>query len=350
MAWLYVPVLADLNSDCGASGPISAPCAGASGTDTPPASLCRECRKAPWTRLLSGMTSQHSTAARGVASWISSLQAIHASRSPLPDGGEGQTIPDTSGPTSPGSFARWDPASSSWKTWRGMFDSDFPRFSESWPRWGSMRSGAASARPRSAHRTRGSACSCWPTVAARDFRDGRASAETMAKNSRPLNEVATHWPTARSEDSENCGGHRGATDSLTAASRQWPRPRDSDTNGAGSHGDGGLDLRTVAGSWATPTASPNSNRKTKVAPSEAAGRHGQVLAGQACSHQAPATPMPGQPSSPPHQNSPLRLNPLFVEWLMGFPRGWSLPSVVTACAASETQLCQPKPSMQCAAC
>ena len=43
------------------------------------------------------------------------------------------------------------------------------------------------------------------------------------------------------------------------------------------------------------------------------------LTGQACSLPAQETPKPGEQSSPPTR----RLNPLFVEWLMGLPRGWS---------------------------
>lgn len=46
----------------------------------------------------------------------------------------------------------------------------------------------------------------WPTPAARDGRDGRASPETMARNSRPLNEVAVMlWPTATATDAKASG-------------------------------------------------------------------------------------------------------------------------------------------------
>jgi len=48
----------------------------------------------------------------------------------------------------------------------------------------------------------------WPTASARDWRDGRASKETMERNSRPLNEVATAlsgWSTPRSTDGEKGG-------------------------------------------------------------------------------------------------------------------------------------------------
>lgn len=41
----------------------------------------------------------------------------------------------------------------------------------------------------------------WPTPAARDWRDGRASPETMDRNARPLNEVVvTGWPTPTASD------------------------------------------------------------------------------------------------------------------------------------------------------
>ena len=63
----------------------------------------------------------------------------------------------------------------------------------------------------------------WPTPTARDWRSGKASAETMQRNARPLNEVVANWP--------------------------------------------------------TPTASPSANRNTKRCPSHDKG-HGKVLAGE----------------------------------------------------------------------
>lgn len=56
---------------------------------------------------------------------------------------------------------------------------------------------------------------------------------------------------------------------------------------------------------------------------------------------APATGTPGPPSSaitptsPPH-SARRRLNPRFVEWLMGWPPGWALPAP-TSCGSSETE-------------
>lgn len=42
------------------------------------------------------------------------------------------------------------------------------------------------------------------------------------KNGMQLQDEATNWPSARAEDSECCGNHPGATDSLTGAVTNWP--------------------------------------------------------------------------------------------------------------------------------
>ena len=46
----------------------------------------------------------------------------------------------------------------------------------------------------------------WPTPAARDWRDPRASPETMARNARPLNETV-YWRTPQARDRTH-GGHQ----------------------------------------------------------------------------------------------------------------------------------------------
>jgi hypothetical protein len=82
--------------------------------------------------------------------------------------------------------------------------------------------------------------------------------------------------------------------SQMARKGMWPTPTASDgTGGPGSSGrDGGDNLRTAV--WATPTAHPRTHTPRDV-------DHGEQLANQA-----------GGP-----------LNPTWVEWLMGFPPGWT---------------------------
>ena len=136
----------------------------------------------------------------------------------------------------------------------------------------------------------------WPTPAARDWRSGEASAETMGRNARPLNEVARMWPTPRAEDAESCGGHGKATDSLTAATRMWPTPRACE--GLRSNG-------------APRTEYYNAWKPTR-----------ELVLGEAWSQSSPQ----GQETSKLGEKSLRKnpcLNPRFVNWLMNWPPGWT---------------------------
>ncbi len=315
MAWLYVPGLVDSNSGCAECGLTCEPSAGSSETPSPPPFLSPGCEKEPWTRLLCGMTSPHSMAQRGVDAWISSLRATHASHSVSLANAEASQTNGTSGRTLPESFARWDRDGSCWRTSQGTFPWASPTFSGRWPRWGTMRSGAAIRQSKPGVPTAESDCSCWPTPLAHDSTKGKTQAQVEAMRRRTgagvrnLNEVAenTAWPTPR-------------------ASIPGSRPNKR----------GGKVLSEEA-KWATPRAGWIQNRMTGIPPSEAAGKHGLSLAGQACDHQRQTTQTPGSGSQPTTRTRSLRLNPVFVEWLMGFPRNWSLPSVGTDCDASATQ-------------
>ena len=68
-----------------------------------------------------------------------------------------------SGPSSPDSLARYDRATSSWRTSQLCLDEDWERFSETWPRSGMMRSGIAFPLPPLARPTSGTASGSWPT-------------------------------------------------------------------------------------------------------------------------------------------------------------------------------------------
>ena len=96
---------------------------------------------------------------------------------------------------------------------------------------------------------------------------------------------------------------RGVADTLTAATRLWPTPLARDHRS-------GQAVKSDAELW---------------------GKKGRPLECVATTFHPshPALPIPaGQPSSPPRRS----LNPLFVEWLMGWPTGW------TASAPAETGL------------
>ncbi len=138
----------------------------------------------------SGMMLGHSTGGPGADTSMSSL-ADSPARTSAVQGAE---------PGSPGhgagsgqrwreSSARYDLASSSWRTAHSLFDEVLPWSSVILPKWGMLLDGELSERITSPLPTGGTGSGLWPTPIARDWRSGKASAKTMAKNSRPLSEV-----------------------------------------------------------------------------------------------------------------------------------------------------------------
>ena len=66
------------------------------------------------------------------------------------------------GPSLPGSFAWYDPASFSWKTWQVSLWGQLEEFSETWPRSGLMRNGIVCRLPPLVPGISGTGCSSWP--------------------------------------------------------------------------------------------------------------------------------------------------------------------------------------------
>lgn len=85
-------------------------------------------------------TFEYSMADLGRVSLRSWLAASRAKTSALPGKGpaSAESVPDC-GPTLPGSLARWNPSSSSWRTRQRSLTGGLVEFSETLPRWGSMR-------------------------------------------------------------------------------------------------------------------------------------------------------------------------------------------------------------------
>lgn len=107
------------------------------------------------------------------------------------------------------------------------------------------------------------------------------------------------------------------------ARNHWSTPKASDPakagpNMRGSKGDVPLPAQAV--NWPTPLAAASGE---KVVPtSNQPGLIGAVF-NFPYSHQGP--PIPAGPTSSPERRT---LNPLFVEWLMGWPIGWTASAPV----------------------
>jgi hypothetical protein len=122
------------------------------------------------------------------------------------------------------------------------------------------------------------------------------------------------WNTPKAADVASQGKRRGGkrrgegkTD-LANQVKLWPTPKATSAKGASETAtrEGSQDLQTAVKLWPTPRSSPNENRQTKLTPSQLYEGHGKNLATEVCNDS-----VNGQ------------LNPAWVEWLMGFPEGWT---------------------------
>jgi len=107
---------------------------------------------------------------------------------------------------------------------------------------------------------------------------------------------AQNWPSARGEDSESCGNHPNATDSLTGATKSWPTASARDHKGApevGSRDRMTWQLDEAAQPWTAPESSHRPETTTD-------NGLDSLLA------------VWTRPSCP-------RLTPAFQLWLMGWP-------------------------------
>ena len=197
------------------------------------------------------------------------------SRLPAPALGSVGPVRDC-GSSSQGSFGFCGPRSSSSKTSPRCACEACASFSKGLPRAGMMRSGIVYPLQPAAPRTAaiGSSWSRgeYPTPTATEY--GSAQNEGVIPHKRPSN----------------------GTPSLSTWTRGWPTPLARDGRG--------------------PRTSERNNAHPGTSLTDATCRSGRPLP-TTCTHGGPCRPM---------------LNPRFVEWLMGFPIGW------TDCEPSETQL------------
>jgi hypothetical protein len=263
-----------------------------------------------WTQHLSGRILKPSHGQSFVTAWISLVADTPASHSAQPESVKEQKTQDTSGLLFQPELLSCDRVAVSLKTSRDISRWGCPTLSKTWQEWVTERRGAYSARLKSAHLTNASGSSSWPTVTA-------------------------------NEDSCRIGGDSQQSKCLSAMARRgelaWPTPQeDNSANNAGpsrmKYAHRNQDLTVAVAMQRIPRAAEPTTAETRgLKKSETA---------QFISHPAPAN---GNTDG----SRPERLNPRWVETLMGLPVGWVMPScaspvipALTNCAASGMALCQ----------
>ena len=265
----------------------------------------RKLSRDTWMTRLFGRTPEPSMAALGVERWIASLRDTPASPSPLPDMDWDSPTNATSGPLLSKSLLPFSQPSSSLKTWLDIFEMDTSTLLNQ-----HYENLATQARRRSsvllqqwAHRISASEYSpfmAWRTPMAGDGKRGFNSGMSRTDGAfvvLPLQ--ATKWAMGR-----------WATPVVAVAQNRGPAVSIPG-------------LLSQSRNWESPIASWMGGRLK--------------MTGQQIGLLAPTITLDGDASSEPIPPSRRRyhLNPVFVEWLMGWPRGWT-SLTPTASASSET--------------
>jgi hypothetical protein len=203
------------------------------------------------------------------------------------------------------SFTKYNPDSRSWKTHQCSLLGDLEPFLETWPQWGLMRDGECWEQQTLAPITSGTASGLLPTPLA-----SNTKVNHLRSNGRP---PRSYWATPAASD-----GQRGGTitDKMTGQSlpqmvntpAKWPTPRSCSAMAATITPESAWNekrnpnLETIVGQrmWATPVTrdyrSPGRNRLDRTGSKS-------------------GDPLPQQVGG--------QLNPTWVEWLMGWPLGWT---------------------------
>ena len=162
MSWHFSQALeAEYLAACCSGGE---PCAPWSETPTAPDDSCSDKMKGTFHRSPFGMMFAPSTEHRGAELLTWFLAASRARTSAQQEAEPGLTENEAdSGAKWQGSFTKYDPATRSWKTRQFSLLGGLVEFSETWPRWGSMRNGECLERPIAERPTCESESGLWPT-------------------------------------------------------------------------------------------------------------------------------------------------------------------------------------------
>lgn len=190
------------------------------------------------------------------------------------------------------SLAWYDPATCSWKTYQRSLVTDWEPYSETWPRWGMTVAGSAYAHPMSERRITETDGLLFATPNTMDSLPPKSSTAlhreatvTRPGRSQPSNlrdqVVQRHWPTPTVDDSKNATRKSGAFQSLTRLVHMWPTPNASDNRDRGN------------------MSNPSVQRRIEI---------GKQI---------------GLSTAVKETSSGGTLNPTWVEWLMGFPIGFT---------------------------
>ncbi len=281
------------------------------------------------TRSRSGMTFRPSTGSHGADLLTWYLADSHARTSAQPERAQESKASEAAcGSTWRESSVKYCRNSSSWKTHQCLWEEVLPSSSLTLPKWGMMRNGALWERITSPPLTSETESGSLPTPRATDGTKGSRTAEGAEKEwargrNKDLGMVAAMWPTPRA-----CMTGAATPERLNdknrnlekaVAEKMWPTPK--------AHEPGMTAKTTGRG------VEKSTHLTTQVALAEGMidRKTGRLFATpQARDFRTGQQSRWENPERTRNLNDQIggQLNPTWVEWLMGWPLGW------TDCAAS----------------
>ena len=280
---------------------------------SPAKTYLREWKAGNLMRLRSGAISSPSLGQSFLAWWTFSLGATPASHLAQPESEQEQTTQDTFGRLSQVAFKFYDPDCASSRTWKDTLALDSERSLQIWKALVTKRRGEYSRRLNAVRRTSESECSSWPTATTRDYKDTGDMSQSMVRK-----DGKKRMDTLGRVIQVNLSTHGSRPES-------WLTPRANepaaDANFVARNADRGehchVSLTSQAKAWATPRAEMDSG-----------------------AHRG----KPDTLHSQMKQAANGKLNPRWVETLMGLPVGWTMPSCAspvtiapTSCGYSATE-------------
>lgn len=275
MSWHFSRALVEAFSGGSYSG--GEPSAPSNATDMPPMFYLHDKTMAPSRRSRSGMTCAPLTAEHGEAVLMSFQAAFRARISVRRTRTRRASTASEAdcGVITSASFAMYDRHSCSWKTCQLSLLEGLDEYSGTWPRSGTMRSGVCSVQTISVPITIENACGSSPMLPTPTAGDAKASGSAGYSTSSgrhsgvTLTDAVVRFPTPRASDADRgaCPSEASRNSPSLVVAAMFPTPRTKGLDG-GSHARARLEEMGVPG-----------------------------LRGQ--------------------------LNPTWVEWLMGWPPGWT---------------------------
>lgn len=283
MSWLFSQALvAEYSADICSDGAQFAPLNGSPIQQA----YCAPDKMTAFSRLSQfGMTFKPLTENHGEALLTSYLAGFHARTSAqLVVALELTALDRACGSTWPASSVKYCRDSSSWKTAHCLWQEVLPPSSVILPRWGMTRNGHVLAHPTAERPISATGFGLWPTPTCQD--NIQTVGQFTAKTGTTLGYAARFWTTPSATD-----GQRGGTitENMTGTSlaQQINTPR----------------------KWPTATATASKGWSQN---------HNRASTDDRLDYSVERESFqPGQ------QTPPMRLNPEWVEWLMGWPEGWT---------------------------